>query len=282
MFAMLSAVNARPEIFSRVTTADLWTDPHISARMLEYHLDPDVDISSYRREFVDRSVAWTTDRFGLGPGRRVADFGCGPGLYTNRLAGSGAAVTGIDLSSRSLRHARATSGNPAVPVRYLNESYLTYAEETTYDLIIMIMRDFGALTPPDRSRLLDVVRDRLAPGGAFFFDVDSMAAFDAVTEKAVYAPSLLDGFFSPRPYFGFHNTYRYEPERVSLDKFEIVEEDGARSHLVWIQYYSPDTLATELTTAGFEVTELLGDVAGAPYDADARQFAVVATVQERA
>ncbi|MDQ1289990.1 MAG: hypothetical protein QG622_3556 [Actinomycetota bacterium] len=168
----------------------------------------------------------------------------------NRLAGSGATVTGIDLSSRSLRHARATSGNPAVPVRYLNENYLSNTEEATYDL--MVMRDFGAVTPPDRARLLDVVRDHLVP----------------------------DGAFSPRPCSGFHHTYRYEPERVSLDKYEIVKEGGARSHLSWTQYYSPDTLATELTTTGFEVAELLGDVAGTPYDADARQFAVVATVHE--
>jgi SAM-dependent methyltransferase len=270
-------INARPEIYSRVTTADLWTDPYISARMLANHLDPDVDVASYRMEFVERSVAWIRDRFGLGPGRRVADFGCGPGLYTNRLAGTGAAVTGIDLSTRSLGHARTTAQSLSLPVRYVNQDYLSFTQEDTYDLIIVIMRDFGALRPGDRTRLLDVVRAHLAPGGALLFDVDSSAAFETVQERAVYAPDLMEAFFAPSPYFGFHNTYRYEPEQVSLDKFEIIRGDGTQSHLVWVQYYSLETLTAELASAGFDVAEALGDVAGSGYDPGAPQFAVVAT-----
>jgi SAM-dependent methyltransferase len=276
VFETLAAINARPEVYSRVTTADLWTDPHISARMLACHLDPDTDVASYRLPFVERSVAWIRDRFALGPGRRVADFGCGPGLYTNRLARTGAAVTGIDLSTRSLHHARSTSHECAVPARYLPQDYLSYAEKVAYDLILMIMRDFGALPPEDRARLLNVVRAHLAPGGVLLFDVDSLTAFEAVQEKAVYGRDLDQGFFAPQPYFGFHNTYRYEPQLVSLDKYEIVVRDGARSYLIWIRYYSPETLAAELAGQGFEVVDVLGDVAGAGYAPGAPQFAAIA------
>jgi 2-polyprenyl-3-methyl-5-hydroxy-6-metoxy-1,4-benzoquinol methylase len=34
----------------------------------------------------------------------IADFGCGPGLYTEKLAERGATVTGIDFSENSIRH----------------------------------------------------------------------------------------------------------------------------------------------------------------------------------
>lgn len=277
MFEALATINARPQIYARVTTADLWTDPHISARMLASHLAPDVDVASYRLEFVERSVAWIRERFTLGPGKHVADFGCGPGLYTNRLAHTGVAVTGLDLSTRSLHHARATSRNLSVPVRYLHQDYLSYQEDVSYDLIIMIMRDFGALQPRDRARLLDVVRAHLTRGGALLFDVDSAAAFETVQEKALYAPDLMEGFFAPPPYFGFHNTYRYEPEQVSLDKYEIVRREGTRTHLVWTRYYSLEMLTAELASSGFDVVEARGDVAGASHDPAAPQLAVIAS-----
>ncbi len=42
------------------------------------------------------------DTFDLGPGRRVLDLGCGPGLYARRLEAAGADVTGVDLSRVSI------------------------------------------------------------------------------------------------------------------------------------------------------------------------------------
>ena len=54
-------------------------------------------------------MRYIVSRFDLKPGRRVLDVGCGPGLYTTRLAASGARVTGIDFSERSIACAREQS-----------------------------------------------------------------------------------------------------------------------------------------------------------------------------
>lgn len=279
MFAELSAVVARPPLYSLVTTQEMWADPHISAHMLAAHLDPLLDLSSYREEYLERVVAWLVDRFGLGGGRRVADFGCGPGLYTSRLARAGAVVTGLDVSSRSLGHAVSDARREGLAIRYVHQDYLAYRDENAaYDLVIMVMRDFSALSPDARRTLLRTVREHLAPGGAFAFDVDAVPAFAAVREQAVYAPSLMDGFWSARPYFGFHDTFRYEDERVSLDKYEIVEAGCHRTFCNWIRYFAPGELEEELLGAGFTGVEVLGDLAGAPYDSGADRFAVVATV----
>ncbi len=100
MFIQLEDINRRPEPFEFYTAADLWTDEHTSEQMLAYHLNTEVDMSSRRGEFIDESVEWIASHFGVGPGARIADFGCGPGLYANRLAQLGASVTGIDFSKR--------------------------------------------------------------------------------------------------------------------------------------------------------------------------------------
>jgi SAM-dependent methyltransferase len=277
MFEELSAVNARPSVYAKTTIPDLWTDPHISERMLAAHLDPHVDLSSYRAEYLERVVAWIIDRFDVRAGRRVADFGCGPGLYTTRLARAGASVTGLDLSSRSLDHATSLAHVEGLSVRYLRQDYLTYQDDARHDLIILVMRDYCALPPNGRQRLLRTVREHLDAGGSFVFDVDSASAFAHVREQATYAPSLMDGFWSDRPYFGFHNTYRYEREHVSLDKYEIFEAERKRAFFNWVRYFTPKELSGELKEAGFDDVDILGDLTGLPYNSEAPQFAAIAT-----
>ena len=70
----------RPEPFSVYTTPEFWADPHISARMLTHHLDPDTNASSRRHEFIDRSAEWLFSALQLSDGARLLDLGSGPGL----------------------------------------------------------------------------------------------------------------------------------------------------------------------------------------------------------
>ena len=112
-YSALQAATTRPEPFSVWTTDTLWTDEHISAQMLRSHLDPDADGASRAHPAIKRSLDWIVKRFDLGPGKRVIDFGCGPGLHTTGLAECGVAVTGIDFSRRSLELPAARRVAPA-------------------------------------------------------------------------------------------------------------------------------------------------------------------------
>jgi SAM-dependent methyltransferase len=245
--------------------------------MLRYHLDPSVEAASRSAEVIGASVAWIATRFDLTAGTQVVDLGCGPGLYANALARSGTAVTGVDFSPRSIAHAREAARRDGLSTAYVEADYLTWTPEHRFDLALMIYCDYGAMAPLQRGQLLGRVRDLLEPGGAFLLDVSSLAALADLEEVAAYAPMLMDGFWSPNPYFGFMNTFVYPDERVSVDRYEIVEADRTRTFCNWVQYYDPESLAAELGAAGFTVAEVLGDVAGAPYDPAGAEFAVVAT-----
>ena len=201
LFADLERINHRPKPFQFYTASELWTDDHTSRQMLAFHLNEDLDVASRKTSFIDKSVAWLVSRFGLDHGRRVIDFGCGPGLYTSRLAKLGAVVTGIDFSARSIRHRK---------------------------------------------------------------------------ESSTYAKNLMDGFWSPHPYYGFLNVVKYESEKVVLDKYTIVEEQRTREVYNWLQYFSVETIEREFDTAGLEIEEVLSNVAGDPFDAEDLEFAVVA------
>lgn len=276
LFAELERINRRPLPYEALDIEGLWTDPHISEQMLRYHLDPSVDAASRSPEVIDRSVAWLARAFELGPGRRVVDLGCGPGLYASRLARTGAAVTGVDFSTRSIEHARDAAAREGSSVSYAVADYLDWEPGDRFDLALLIYCDYGAMGPDQRRRLLDRVRALLAPGGAFVLDVDSVAALGDREEAVAYAPRLMDGFWSAEPYYGFLNTFVYPEERASVDRYVIVEARRTRTFSTWVTYFDPERLGVELADAGFAVDRLLGDVAGAPYDPAADEFAVVA------
>jgi 2-polyprenyl-3-methyl-5-hydroxy-6-metoxy-1,4-benzoquinol methylase len=244
--------------------------------MLACHLDGSSDVSSRNTAFIDRSAAWITARFGLGARQSVADFGCGPGLYARRLAASGADVTGVDFSERSLRHARECARADGLPVDYVCANYLEFESDQRFDLITLIMCDLCALGPDQRRTLLEKFLAHLKPGGAVLLDVYSLSAFAAKQEQATYAPNLLDGFWSPAPYFGFLNTFKYAAEHVVLDKYTIVEEERVRVVYNWLQHFSVESVTAELDERGFVVDEVLGDVAGASWHPAAHEFAIVA------
>lgn len=279
MFATLERINRRPEPYACLTIEEMWADPHISEQMLRFHLDPMVDAASRSPEFIARSVDWISRTLIHGSGR-VVDLGCGPGLYASALARAGATVTGVDFSVRSIDYARAQAEREGLPVSYAHADYLTWTPGARFDLALMIYDDFGAMAPAQRRQLLDGLHAVLEPNGAFLFDALSLAALANVEEASAYAPMLMDGFWSPQPYYGFLNTFVYPTERVSLDRYEIVEADRARTFCNWSRYYDPEDLAAELAAAGFVIADLLGSVAGDPYDPDASEFAVVARPAE--
>ena len=120
-FDFLEQVHARPRPFETYTTKTLWTDEHISARMLEFHLNPESDAASRRPQFITASLDWIGRRFEIGEGKSVADFGCGPGRYTTGLAARGASVTGIDFSEGSIAYAREQARQWNLQIDYLHE-----------------------------------------------------------------------------------------------------------------------------------------------------------------
>ncbi|MFC1679287.1 class I SAM-dependent methyltransferase [Elusimicrobiota bacterium] len=276
MFERLKEIHSRPRPFSVYTAKELWTDEYTSKQMLACHLNPKVDLSSWRSSFIVRSVKWIRSHFKVGPQTRIADFGCGPGLYAHALAKSGARVTGIDFSRRSIAYARRMAAQEKLDIDYVAADYLGFDTKDRFDLIMMIFCDFCVLSPKQRRALLRKFRRLLRPGGAVLMDVQSLAAFEKREKGAKCEENLLNGFWAPGKYFGFQNAFKYEKEKVALDKYTIVERKRTRTFYNWFQYYSPITLGKEFADCGLKLFERFGDVAGAPFDKRGDTFAVVA------
>ena len=275
MFEQLERINARPRPFEFYTAEELWTDGHVSKQMLAYHLDEKSDFASRNSGFVDQSVAWMADRFSIEKGSKVIDFGCGPGLYTTRFAALGAEVVGLDFSARSIDHAKRTAGEKNLAIEYVLGNYLDYAPKKKFDLVTFIYWDIAPLSPDQRGRLYRIFRDCLADSGALVLDVPSLSFFGQAEEKRTFEKADGGTFWSAEPHYIFKNTFLYPKEKLYLDKYVILERSRTREIYNWLQCFSPETLAAEFKANGLQLTETYGDVAGAPYDAEAIQFAAV-------
>ncbi|MBD3170317.1 MAG: methyltransferase domain-containing protein [candidate division Zixibacteria bacterium] len=276
MFDKLEQINERPSPFQYYTNEELWTNDYTSSKMLEYHLNESIDVASRNRNFINRSVDWIVAHFGVNKDTAIVDFGCGPGLYTIALAERGARVTGIDFSENSIKYARNAASRRDLNIDYVMRNYLEFQTDKTFDLILMIMCDFCALSPDQRATLLSKFRSLMKPGSALLLDVYSLKAFDKKEESATYEFNQLNGFWSDEDYYCFVNIFKYDKEKVVLDKYTIFEPSRERLIFNWLQYYDVDTLDREFKQKGLSIKETFLNVAGDPFSPESEEFAVVA------
>ena len=165
LFGDLHDLMKPPALYER-TDAAFWDDEHISRGMLAAHLDPEFEGASRSFAFMDRSVDWICATAPPATHPRLLDLGCGPGLYAERFARAGYAVTGVDLSPRSLDHARRSANEQGLAIDYRCRNYLELDLDGSFDIAVMIYCDYGALSSDERRVVLRRVRERLRPGGA--------------------------------------------------------------------------------------------------------------------
>jgi hypothetical protein len=140
----------------------------------------------------------------------------------------------------------------------------------------MIMCDFCALSPEQRKIMLTKFHKLLKAGGSVLLDVYSLNSFDQKVESATYELNQLNNFWSPEDYYCFVNTFKYEKEKVSLDKYTIIEESRTRTVYNWLQHFSTESLSNEFEENGFKVEELYSDVAGTPLHSESLEIAISA------
>jgi SAM-dependent methyltransferase len=276
MHKLLKDIAQRPEPFSRYTAKELWTRPHLARQMLEYHLNQETDLASRRLETIDKIVDWIDLQLSL-PGKRLCDLGCGPGLYTRRFTGCGADVSGVDFSAHSLEYARRKASEEDLPITYLQADYLEDELPTGFDIVTLIYTDFCVLSPAQRAILLGRVREMLNPGGHLVMDVAGLGSFAGKEDSTQIEEGLMYGFWAEGDYVGIQRGFVYPAEKLSLDRYLIIEPNETWQIFNWFQHFTPEGLQAELNASGFTVIQMAGDLAGAPLEADSDFIGVIAS-----
>ena len=276
LYSTLSKLAAKPSVWSSYTADRLWDDDYISGNMLRHHLDPESEPASRPHSFIDKSADWIISRFGLTEGKLVADFGCGPGLYCSRLATSGAAVTGIDFSRGSINYARDQARRDHSDIKYIQGNYLEFSTRSKFDLITLIYCDYCALNPEQRSTLLSIIRNSLVEGGKLLLDVFTVNAYISRSESNEFSDNFIGGFWAEGDHLGVRHTWKYNKEKVILDKYDIIEPHRKWQVFNWLQYFAPEALKQEFNENGLLISNWHEDVAGKVFTEDAEIMTVVA------
>ncbi|WP_144393900.1 class I SAM-dependent methyltransferase [Pleionea sediminis] len=275
MFKQLDEATVKPAVWSEYTADVLWTDHHIAKQMLAYHLDPNVSVASRTASFIDDSVNWLVSEFGLNGESKIIDFGCGPGLYTQRFKQKGlGTVVGLDFSQNSLNHASEQAVKSELEIEYNLGNYLDYMDERKFDLISLVMCDFCALSPSQRSTLLAKFKKLLAHNGFIALDVYTTTRFKNQSENLSLERNAMNGFWSPKDYWCIHSSFKYEEEAVTLDKYVIYEEASEKIVFNWLQHFSIEMLSKELAVHGLGIQATYSDLKGTPY-VDGDEMAVI-------
>jgi SAM-dependent methyltransferase len=272
---ILQQLSVRPPLFTP-GEALFWDDPHISRQMLAAHLDPDTEAASRPPDVIERMVNWLVEVLPLKPGDAVLDLGCGPGLYSERLARRGLRVTGIDYARRSIDYARRVAAEQRLSIEYRYQNYLELDEGPQYDAALLIYGDLCALSPEKRDGLLDRVHRALKPGGQFVCDVTTrlLRARIGVKNGWYVAES---GFWKPGPHLVLEQGFDYPEHDTYLDQYIVIEAEGRLSvYRNWFLDYSPQTITPVLEARGFAVRGIWGDLAGLPYTPESEWIGLVA------
>jgi SAM-dependent methyltransferase len=243
--------------------------------MLKLHLEPEVESASRTTETIKAESAFIIAQTGINKAKVVLDLGCGPGLYVEEFAKTGAKVTGVDLSARSISYATKRIRSAYENVAFVQMNYLDLHFSGLFDVVTLIFYDFCVLKPDEQRRLLLKINNALKPGGTLIFDVVSENF--PVEESTNITISEGNGFWSPKPYLEISNTYKYENPKTMGQQYTIIAEDGnINVTRLYTRLFSLTELSNLLTDCGFTVQKTYKNLKGDPVTEDSPTYGVFA------
>jgi len=212
---------------------------------------------------------------GLVAGQRVLDVACGGGRYARALSDRGMRVTGVDLSGELLEVAREKS--PYLPGKpdYFRRDVRALPFHQQFDGAMSMFTSFGYFDRrEDDLAIFRGVHRALVPGARFVLDFMNA---EQVRANLVANEERNDGTMK------IHLERRIADGPFGSCVFKRVDASDAQSGRPLasfeerVRLYTADEVDALLTEAGFSLCgERMGDVHGAPFDAEAARYVRVA------
>ena len=246
-----------------------WNDPEFSRRMLDEHLSQEHDAASRRFETIDRHVRWIHDQVLQGKPTRILDLGCGPGLYTHRLAKLGHRCVGIDFSPASIAYAKEHTGAEGPECTYIQEDIRSADFGGGYGLVMLIFGEFNVFRATEAGEILKKACRALVPGGFLLLEPHSFETVVEIGEQPRSWYSAEKGLFSDKPHLCLQENFWDSKSKVAIQRYYVVDAATGEAglHSSSMQAYTDEEYRSLLAECGFGEAMIypsLGGNAGGP------------------
>ena len=255
-----------------------WDEPAFSARMLREHLSQAHDAASRRAATIERQVAWLHRAILDERPTAILDLGCGPGLYTSRLARLGHRCVGIDFSPASIAHAATQANAEQLACRYEQADLRTADFGSGYGLITLIFGELNVFPRPAAHQILARAHDALAPDGILVLEPHTFAAIQGFGQRPRSWYTAPSGLFGDTPYLCLEEHFWHAPLSVATTRYFILDlASGALTrHAQSFQAYTEVEYRDLLREAGFTAIAFHPALTGDPTPDDPGLGVIVA------
>lgn len=243
----------KPELFEP-GDENIWTDPYISQRMLEAHLNTDHDAASRKVSTISKTVEWINSM--LPQNAKVLDLGCGPGLYAEQFAELGHSVIGIDINQNSIDYALENAKKKDLKIKYIKGSYFEITLDEQFDAVIMIYCDMGTHSNENRDKILQQVKKYLKPNGKLIFDVFNEKLTEEKKENRSWKYYNEAGFWTDKPHLVLSETFHYKEASLFCYQYVVITENIQKVYRVWEHYYRENEIKQILSDHGYEIVKI--------------------------
>jgi SAM-dependent methyltransferase len=255
-----------------------WNDPEFSQRMLEEHLSQTHDAASRRFAVIDRHVAWIHEQLLAGQPAQVLDLGCGPGLYTSRLAALGHTCVGIDFGPASVAYAREQAEAAGLSCQYQLEDVRRAGYGRGYGLVMSVFGEFNVFRRSEAVAMLRKAHGALAPGGLLLLEPHTYETVQWLGQASPRWYSAEHGLWSARPHLCLQENFWDEVREVTTERYYLVDAETGEvtRHASSMQAYSDQGYRDLLHEGGFERIRFYPSLTGHADEVHEGLFALVA------
>jgi SAM-dependent methyltransferase len=231
--------------------------------MLEEHLSQAHDSASRRAEIIDQHVEWIHGAVLAGKPTRILDLGCGPGLYSNRLAALGHSCVGIDFAPASIAYARKQADREGLDCRYVLEDIRTADYGLGYGLGMLIFGEFNVFRTSDARSILCKVHEALTGTGLLLLEPHTFAAVCQLGDKSWWHTAE-QGLFSKRPHLTLYESWWNRELKATTERYFVVDAaTGSVTRLAaTTQAYTEDEYLSMLLECGFSEVKAYPSLTG--------------------
>jgi SAM-dependent methyltransferase len=255
-----------------------WNEPSFSERMLAEHLSQDHDAASRKFDRIDQHVYWLHNHMLSATPSRILDLGCGPGLYTNRLAKFGHQCVGIDYSPASIAYAQESAAIDKLDNKFLEVDIRDAVFGVDYDAVMLIYGELNVFKRTDARLILQKAIVALKSRGKLILEPHTFEAVRKWGERERSWYTSDGGLFSAKPHIVMEEFFWNQDLQATTNRYYIVDSSTGDVifHSQSVQAYTHQDYESLLQECGYKDIIFYPSLTGTPDPTQPNLLAIIA------